>query len=93
MSPKFEWDVAKATSNLLKHGISFEEASTVFANPLALIFDDQEHSDEEKREIIIGHTSTAVLLVISFTARESGIRIISARKATKIERNDYEANF
>jgi uncharacterized DUF497 family protein len=85
-----EWDDAKATSNESKHGVSFDDAKTVFNNPLAVIFDD-EHSDET-REIIIGHSFKGHLLVISFTERENSIRLISARKATKNERKDYESH-
>jgi hypothetical protein len=59
MSLEFEWDPAKADENLRKHGVAFEEALTVFADPLARIFDDHEHSTEEPREIIIGHAEAA----------------------------------
>lgn len=90
MELRFEWDEEKATSNGRKHGVSFEEAATVFANPLAAIFTDETHSEGEVREIIIGHSSAGRLIVISFTERENAIRIISARKATKNERRDYE---
>jgi uncharacterized protein len=89
MNLAFEWDDKKAASNVLKHSISFEEAQSVFNNPLALIFDDEAHSDDEKREIIIGHSNIGQLLLISFTVRGK-IRIISARLATKTEREDYE---
>ncbi len=91
MALQFEWDEDKAASNIRKHGVSFDEASTVFADPLAVIFDDEEHSDDEIREIIIGHTVTQKLVLASFAERgEDWIRIISARKATKRERKDYE---
>jgi uncharacterized protein len=88
----FEWDESKATSNLKKHGVSFTEARTVFANPLAVVFDDEAHSMDEKREIIIGHSQYNQLLLISFTVRSTAIRIISARLATRREREDYEYN-
>jgi uncharacterized protein len=69
MSLKFEWDPRKAASNLSKHGVSFQEALTTFADPLARIFDDEEHSVGEQREIIIGHSAKERLLVVSFTAQ------------------------
>lgn len=89
---EFEWDESKATANLKKHGISFEEAKTVFDNVLAVIFDDAAHSADERREIIIGHSQNNRLLLISFTERPSAIHIISARLATRREREDYEQN-
>lgn len=89
---KFEWDDAKAAANLRKHGISFEEAKTVFDNPLAVIFEDEAHSTDEFREIIIGHSQRNRLLLIAFTQRLDSIRIISARLATRQERQDYEQN-
>ena len=93
MEFEFEWDKSKATANLKKHGVSFEEAKTVFDNPLAAIFDDREHSStNEQREIIIGHSRQNRLLLVSFTERSSTIRIISARLATRRECEDYEQN-
>lgn len=92
MSLKFEWDPRKAASNRKKHHVSFEEALTVFADPLARIFDDEDHSLDEPREIIIGHSVNEQLLVVCFTVREATIRIFSARKTTKGEREDYEKN-
>jgi len=93
MSVKFEWNGKKATLNLRKHGVGFEEASTVFNDPLALIFDDEVHSDREHREIIIGHTASDRLVLVCFTEREENVvRIISARSATRKEQNDYEEN-
>jgi uncharacterized protein len=92
MSLRFEWDPKKAAANLAKHGVSFEEGITVFADPLARIFDDEEHSIEEEREIIIGHSTKHRLLLVSFTARGASIRILSVRKATRRERQDYEEN-
>lgn len=89
---KFEWDQSKAASNLKKHGVSFEEAKTVFDNPLAVIFDDEAHSVDEQREIIIGHSRQNRLLLIAFTERFGNVRIISARLATRNEREDYEQN-
>lgn len=72
--------------------MSFDEALTVFADPLARIFDDPDHSVEEQREIIIGHSARLRLLVVCFSAREDTVRIFSARRATKLERRDYEEN-
>ena len=89
---KFEWDPAKAASNLRKHDVSFEEAQTVFANSLALIFEDSAHSIDDHREIIVGHSQRNRLLLIAFTERSGKIRIISARLATRQEREDYERN-
>ncbi len=90
---KFEWDTEKATTNIKKHKISFDEASTVFSNTLAHIFDDEEHTAEEHREIIIGRSITNRLLLICFTEKaEDIVRIFSARLATKRERQDYEEN-
>jgi uncharacterized DUF497 family protein len=89
---RFEWDKSKARANLAKHKVSFEEARTVFGNPLALIFDDETHSIDERREIIIGHSSRGRLLLVCFAERANGIRIFSARLATPRERKDYEEN-
>ncbi len=90
MSLRFEWDPEKAAANLAKHGVSFEEGLTVFSDPLARIFDDEDHSIQEAREIIIGHSTQHRLLLVCFTAREASIRIFSARRATRRERQDYE---
>jgi len=79
MSLKFEWDPRKAVSNFSKHGVSFQEALTAFADPLARIFDDEDHSIKEQREIIIGHSAKERLLVVCFTARGESVRILSAR--------------
>jgi uncharacterized DUF497 family protein len=92
MSLLFEWDEDKATRNQKKHGVTFEEASTVFADSLAAIFDDELHSDEEQRELIIGYSVKRRLILVSFTERSGAIRLISARRATKKEREDYEEN-
>jgi uncharacterized protein len=91
MPPGFEWDEDKARLNLQKHRVSFLEALSVFSDPLARIFDDPAHSLEEPREIIIGHSGTAGLLLVWLTELlEDRIRIISARRATKREQHDYE---
>ncbi len=92
MNLKFEWDRKKATSNLSKHGVSFEEALTVFSDPLARIFDDEDHPIEEQREIIIGHSAKDRSVVVCFTAQGGSVRIFSARTAAKRERKDYEEN-
>ena len=92
MSFHFEWDKQKAATNLRKHGISFDEARTVFSDPLARIFDDPDHSTVEPREIIIGHSLARQLLIVSFTVRRASILIISIRPVTKRERQDYEEN-
>ena len=90
---EFEWDESKAAANFKKHHVSFEEAKTVFDNPLAIIFDDEAYSINERREIIIGHSQRNRLLLISFTERATNsIRIISARLATRRERENYEQN-
>jgi len=86
------WDIQKAESNKRKHGISFAEAETVFDDTLAVIFDDEWHSQEEVREIIIGHSDQNRLLLVCFTERANHVRIISAREATLKERKDYEEN-
>ncbi len=90
MSLQFEWDENKAASNVAKHSVTFDEASSVFADPLAVIFDDEAHSREELREILVGHSADGRLLLVCFTERNEAIRIISARRASKKERSDYE---
>jgi hypothetical protein len=87
---EFEWDADKAAANLTKHGVSFEEGLAVFSDALARIFDDADHSIGEAREIIIGHSMQQRLLLVCFTARGASIRIFSARRATRRERQDYE---
>ena len=88
----FEWDPKKAETNLKKHGVSFEEASTAFKDPLSLTIDDPLHSSDEERLILIGMSYNNRMLVIAHTEIRDNIRIISARKATKKERNNYETN-
>lgn len=90
MSFDFEWDVNKAKSNLHKHGVSFHEASTVFDDLLSVTIDDPEHSNEESRCLTIGTSNRSRLVVVSHCDRNSRIRLISARCATKTERSDYE---
>jgi len=88
----FEWNPQKAESNINKHGVSFEEASTVFQDPLSLTIDDPLHSTDEERMVQIGISHKNRLLVVVHTEIGDTIRIISARKATKKERNNYESN-
>ena len=86
----YEWDAVKAKANLHKHGVSFEEAATVFRDPLALTFADPDHSGGEEREITIGRSVRQLIVFVSHCLRRDRIRIISARKATKGERKQYE---
>jgi hypothetical protein len=88
----FEWDSAKATKNIKIHGVSFDEASTAFKDTLSLTIYDPLHSDEEDRQILIGNSYKNRLLVVVHTERGDKIRIISARKATKNEKKQYEEN-
>ncbi len=88
----FEWDLKKAETNLKKHGVSFEEASTAFKDPLSFTIDDPLHSSDEERLILIGMSYDNRMLVIVHTEIRDNIRIISAKKATKKERNYYETN-
>ena len=87
---EFEWDDDKAASNEAKHGVSFPEAQTVFADPSALTGYDPDHSDEEDRYITMGTSLEGRLLVRSHTDRDNRVRIISAREASRRERKDYE---
>ncbi|NTW68942.1 MAG: BrnT family toxin [Chlorobiaceae bacterium] len=88
----FEWDSQKALSNEQKHGISFVEASTVFGDSLSLTLHDPLHSENEERFVVIGTSHKNRLLIVVHTERGDDIRIISARKATKNERLQYESN-
>ena len=88
----FAWDHTKAARNLRKHHVSFQEAQSVFDDPLAANFEDNEHSDSEVREFIVGHSDQNRLLLVCFTERSEGIRLISARRVTHLERQDYEEN-
>src|SRR3972149_3028555 len=88
----FEWDSTKAKKNIKIHGVSFDETSTAFKDTLSLTIYDPLHSDEEDRLILIGNSYKNRLLVIVHTERGDKIRIISARKATKNERKQYEEN-
>lgn len=90
MAISFEWDDKKAKSNLQKHGVSFEEASTVFGDEFSLTIDDPLHSQDENRLILIGKSMINNTLVVVHLEKTESIRIISARKATKKEKSFYE---
>ena len=87
---KFEWDTAKATANISKHSVSFDEAATVFLDQLALSGPDPDHSVGESRYITFGVSSLGRLLAVSHTYRPGGVRVISARRVTRLERKVYE---
>ena len=87
---QFTWDPGKASANLRKHGVAFEDASTVFRNPLAKVLPDPTHSEQEQRSLILGHSAGGRLLLVVFTETEERIRIISARDASARERHEYE---
>jgi len=87
---QFEWDPRKAADNLLKHGVSFHEAATVFDDPLAITYPDPDHSEDEFRLLTFGTSVERRLLVIAHTEGGDTIRIVSARRATRGERKIYE---
>ncbi|MGL5083308.1 MAG: BrnT family toxin [Microcoleaceae cyanobacterium] len=87
---QFDWDENKAERNLSKHGVSFEEAKTVFDDPLYVDFYDPDHSEDEERYLIVGQSSRGQLLIVSYTERGDAIRLISAREVTRTEREAYE---
>jgi len=87
--PRFEWDPRKALSNLGKHGVPFEEAASVFGDPLGRIVSDPRHSVEEERLVLLGLSREGRLLAVMFTERDDAVRLISARRATSRERRDY----
>lgn len=86
----YEWDPSKAKANLREHGVSFDEAASVFLDPLAVTFPDPDHSGEELREITIGHSAKQRVVFLSHTLRGDRTRLISARKVTRRERKQYE---
>jgi hypothetical protein len=90
MYMEFEWDENKAAINLSKHGVAFDEAKTVFDDPLYIDFYDPDHSYDEHRYIIIGQSQRGRLLIVSYTERENVTRLISAREVTRREREAYE---
>lgn len=87
---QFEWDKEKAAVNHKKHGVSFEEAKTVWDDYFYIDLEDDEHSAVEKRFLIVGESTRNRLLIVSYTERENSVRIISARELTPRERKDYE---
>ena len=90
MPYQFEWNADKAVANLRKHGVSFDEAVTAFGDPLSVLLPDPEHSAGENRYLVLGLSSIGRLLVVSFVERSPQTRIISARLATRRERQNYE---
>lgn len=91
-SLQFAWDESKAAINRRKHLVSFEEAVTVFADPLGRIYDDPDHSVEEDRYLLVGHSLAGRILLVVHAVRGDTIRIISARKPTARERKQYNRN-
>ena len=90
MALQLEWDPEKAKTNLFSHRVSFEEAGTVFGDPLGKIVDDPRHSGDEKRYVLLGHSEQHRLLAVMFTDRGEAVRLISARTATRRERREHE---
>jgi hypothetical protein len=91
MEPVFEWNPKKASTNAKKHGVFFEEARTAFYDPLGRVIDDPEHSESEERAILIAYSARSRLLFVAFTDRgDNKLRILSARRATKRERQKHE---
>ena len=86
----FIWDKQKAVLNKKKHGVSFDEAATVFGDPLYIDFYDPDHSVDEHRYLIMGQSTTGRLLIVSYTERDDVVRLISAREVTSAERRAYE---
>lgn len=88
---RFEWNSSKASRNLLKHGVSFEEAESIFYDPFARLIIDTEHSEDEERYLLLGNSRHSRLLVVCHCIRNGEIiRLISARKATRREQSQYE---
>lgn len=88
---QFEWDGEKAHTNVNKHGISFNEATTIFGDPLAVTIDDPDHSQDEQRLLTTGLSERQRLIIVAHTDREGRIRIFSARDVTSAERKQYES--
>jgi uncharacterized DUF497 family protein len=86
---EFEWDTAKADSNVEKHGVGFIEATTVFGDPLEFTIPDPDHSEGELRFLSMGRSTQGRLLVVAYTERDARVRLISAREATPKERKKY----
>ena len=87
---RIEWDPRKAAVNRAKHKVFFEEAVTVFGDPLGRIIDDPRHSETEERYVLLGQSAQRRLLAVMFTERGQAVRLVSARKATRRERREYE---
>ena len=87
---EFEWNEIKAQANVRRHGVSFEEAATVFSDPLAILLPDPDHSQGEERFLVLGMSSRQRVLVVSHAERPPRTRLISARPATRRERGQYE---
>ena len=90
--PRFEWHRSKAATNRAKHKVTFEEASTVFGDPLGRIANDPRHSDGAERFVLLGESDRRHLLVVMFTERDEVIHLISARKATRREQREYASS-
>ena len=90
LSLTFEWDESKAQANKEKHGVSFEEAKTVFNDPFSITIHDPDHSEGEDRYLDVGLSATGRILVVSYTERRDSIRIINSREATRTEQRNYE---
>jgi uncharacterized protein len=90
MALEFAWDPQKAEANRQKHGVSFDEATTIFTDPLSLTISDPDHSEREERWLLLGRSKAGALLVVTYVERGVRIRLISARTATRRERRDYE---
>ena len=88
---RFEWDPEKAAASLAKHGVSFDEASTVFGDPLATTVEDLEHSEDEERFLTTGLSARQRVVIVWHTDREDTVRIVGAREATSRERRIYES--
>jgi uncharacterized DUF497 family protein len=87
---ELEWDEGKNAANIRKHGVSFEEAATIFGDTLSDTFDDPDHSAQESRFVTVGTSENGRLLIVAHTDRQERIRIISARELTRQERRNYE---
>jgi uncharacterized DUF497 family protein len=90
MALTFEWDGGKAEANVQKHGVSFQEAKTVFNDPLAMTIADPDHSSQEDRYIDLGMSARGRILMVWYTERRGNIRIIGSRKATRGQKRQYE---
>ncbi len=87
---EFEWHPDKADRNLIKHGVTFAEAATIFGDPLAVTFADPDHSSDEDRFLTFGHSAEGLLRLVSHTDREDRTRLIGAQRATRKEKRVYE---